>query len=348
MRWLRANIRRQADWRAIVQVALMLVLWLVLWSSLPGGYDQLMLSNSLTNVMLALGLFLILRAGRMSLAQATLSGVGAYVAAYLDVNLHVNPLVALIPAALAAALVGGLVGLLALRLEGFYFVIATLALSQLFIVVVDSWQSVTGGSNGIFGVPRLSSSTGGLFDFSWGGGYMGYALLLLILSTVSYAVVGILTGKTGVGRTITAIGADEVLASSLGVAVTKWRIVAFMVGSLIAGLAGAVQASYLGLAAPSTYSLYESVLVVAMVFLGGRNSLVGVVLGAFALTYIPQWFNFGAQTQLVFLGGFFVVITVLLPGGLVPSVGAATRRVLYRRKALNDAVSRLSKEVTEV
>ncbi len=316
----------------VVQAVLLLLLGYAMWWLLSPGYDHLIFANALVNTVLALGLLLTLRAGRLSLAQASLAGVGGYVSAYIAVHSQLNLLLTLLMGAVAAAIVGAVVGFLALRLQGFYFVIATLAFSQTFTIVTGAWQSVTGGLNGIIGIPRLSTVTGvGLFDFSFGGGYTGYSLLLLVAVAVCFVTVGLAVGRNRVGRAITAVGEDDTLAAALGAGVTRWRMAAFVVGSLMAGFAGAVQASYLGAAAPTTYNINASVLVLAMVFLGGSRSLPGAVVGAFALTYIPEWLRFGDQTQLLFTGLFFVFIAFALPKGLLPTIAALWRRIVRSR-----------------
>lgn len=318
------------------QAVVVLVAGYALWWILAPGYDQLIFANALVNVVLALGLLLTLRAGRISLAQASLAGVGGYASAYVAVHSQLNLMLTLVIGALGAGVVGAVIGALALRLQGFYFVIATLAFSQIFTIVVGSWQSVTGGLNGIVGIPRLGEASGGSFDFSFAGGYIGYSLLLLITVSICLVVVGLAMRSNRFGRAVTAVGEDDVLAAALGAGVTRWRVLAFVIGAVMAGFAGAVQASYLGAAAPSTYNIDASVLVLAMVYLGGSRSLLGAVVGAFALTYIPEWLRFGDQTQLLFTGLFFVFIAFVLPNGLLPTIGQLWRRVRPRSAAYQE------------
>jgi len=321
----------------LAEAGALMVVGLAAYFILTSAYDRLILSNALVNVLLALGLALTLRTGRISLAQATLAGVGAYVSAWLSVNTTMSLFMTVVLGTLAAGVIGLLIGMLGLRLAGFYFVIATLAFSQVFTVVVGAWQNVTGGLNGIVGVLRFNSVPG--FDFSFSGGYSGYVLLLLIVVVLAYVVTALMTGRNKVGRRLIAVGDNDLIATSVGVHPALWRTVAFAVGSLIAGLAGSIQASYLGVAAPSTYNLNASVLVLAMVFLGGKRSLPGVVIGAVALTYIPEWARFGPQSQLLISGAFFVVIAFLLPNGLIPTAGRIIRRVRNKKAQERAAVT---------
>lgn len=326
---------RSRGWAPVaLQAGLILIGGYALWWRIVPGYDQLVFSNALVNVLLALGLLLTLRAGRISLAQASLAGVGGYVSAYVAVNTQLNLVLTLVVGATLAGIVGAAIGLLALRLQGFYFVIATLAFSQIFTIVVGAWTSVTGGLNGITGIPRLGTTSGGTFDFTFQGGYTGYSLLLLLAVALSVLGVGLAMGRNRFGRAVTAVGDDDVLAAALGASITRWRVTAFVVGALMAGFAGAVQASYLGGAAPTTYNINASVLVLAMVYLGGSRSLMGAVVGAFALTYIPEWLRFGDQTQLIFTGAFFIFIAFVLPKGLLPTAALAWRRGAGRRKGV--------------
>lgn len=321
--------RDRASLRLLAEIVLLTVVaWLGI-ELLSSNYQRLLLCNALVNIMLALGLFLTLRSGRLSLAQATLAGVGGYVGAYLATHTLMSLALTIVLGGISAAVVGAILGSLALRLAGFYFVIATLAFAQVFTILVGGWQSVTGGLNGIVGIPRLDNVAigGATLDFTYAGAYSGYALLLTALGVASYLLVRQMTGPTPIGRKISAVGHDDILASSLGVPITRWRVIAFTTGALIAGVAGAVQASYLGLAAPSTYNLDASVLILAMVFLGGRASLPGVVVGAVMLTYVPEYLRFGEQTQLIYTGVLFVAIAFILPTGLVPTIQAALLRI---------------------
>jgi branched-chain amino acid transport system permease protein len=324
----------------LIEAAAFATLGLLAFSTLSSAYNRLLLANALVNVLLALGLSLTLRTGRVSLAQATLAGVGAYVSAWLSVNTSMNLLVTVVIGTLAAGLVGVFIGVLSLRLAGFYFVVATLAFSEVFTVVVGAWQDVTGGLNGIVGVLRFDPVPG--FDFSFAGGYSGYVLLLLLVVVGAYLLVAAMTGRNRIGRRITAVGDDDLIATSLGVNPSLWRTIAFGTGALIAGLGGSIQVSYLGVAAPSTYNLTASVLVLAMVFLGGKRSLPGAVLGAVALTYIPEWARFGPQSQLLITGVFFIAIAFFLPDGLIPTIGRLAR---YIRRVFSGATHRQGSEV---
>lgn len=299
----------------------------------PSSYDRLVLSGVLVNVVLALSLILVTEAGRISLAQASLAGVGAYFSGYLALTLSWNPFVAIVIGAVAATVAGVVIGGLALRLQGFYFAVASIAFSQIFLIVVSGWQSVTGGLAGLTGIPSLPNwSIAGLhmhYGFSIDlAGYYGTALALVVLTLV---VVYLLTGKTSVGRRIRAVGVDDVLARSVGVSAAFWRTFAFSIGAFLAGLAGGLQASFLGGAAPSSYDTFSSVIILAMVFIGGRRSVPGAVVGALILTVVPEILRFsGGQAELIFDGVLFLAVAFVFPTGLVPTVSRLSRRLLSR------------------
>lgn len=329
-----AGLRRSAiEWLLIVGLA---VLAYYVFTS---GYQRLVASTALVNAILALSLLLTSFTNRLSLAQAALAGIGAYASGYLAVSKGLDPVLAIVVGALLATVFGTLLGLLALRLRGFYFAIATIAFAEIFSVVVSGWTSVTGGLGGLNGIPSLPDFSIGGFNvvYSFDQALTGYYFTLLVVTAVVLAIVYAVTGDTRVGRKIRAVGDDEVLAQSVGVAATRWRTLAFSLGALLAGIGGGLQASLLGGAAPSSYDTFTSVMVLAMVFIGGRRSVPGAVVGAVLLTVVAEGLKMAASWQLVFYGAFFLAAAFFFPNGIVPSIGALVARVVRPRVRAREA-----------
>ncbi len=297
------------------------------------GYDRLIACTTLVNIVLALSLGLATQTNRISLAQAALAGVGAYTSAYLALQHGVNPWLAIVAGAIVAVIIGLGLGLLALRLRGFYFAIATLAFSEIFAVVVSGWTNVTGGLGGLTGLPPLTTLPLGFttLNYSFDIELTAYYWTLLALVVVALIIAYLFTGSSRIGRRVRAVGDDEVLAASVGVASTLWRTTAFATGALLAGLAGGFNASLLGGTAPSSYDTFTSVSILAMVFIGGRRSVSGAVVGAVILTVVPEALKFSADLQLLFFGAFFLISAFVFPNGIVPTLGDLVRRAQYRR-----------------
>lgn len=317
-----ARWRGRARLTYAAELAVLAAAGVIAYVSLTSGYERLVMCTALINVILALSLAITLETGRISLAQASLAGVGAYASGWLALNTSLGLWITLLMGAVVAGLAGALLAGLAMRLIGFYFIIATLAFSEIFGIVVSGWSSGTGGLDGLNGIPPLPDVAIGSMKLSYSSdqSLTGYFFTLLLILLAVFLLARCLTGSTRIGRRIRAVGDDDVLARSVGVRVTAWRSIAFIVASIVAGLAGGLQASLLGGASPSTYGLFPSVFVLAMVFTGGRRSLAGAVVGAILLTVIPEMLKFGTQTQLIYTGVFFLLVAFALPRGLVPSI----------------------------
>lgn len=275
------------------------------------AYAMNVLATLLVNAVLASGLAIVVRSGRLSLAQATFSGLGAYVAAYLSLTLGWNFWLATLVASMAAALFGLALGLLGLRLQGFYFAIATFVFSQLVIVVLGAWTDVTGGLSGMFGLPALPT----LFCLDLSQPLVFYHFMLLVLG-LSLALHWWCTAGSRFGRGLSALGADELLASSIGVAATRTRLYAFAAASALAGMAGSLNAHFTGGISPSDVLPAASVFILVMVAAGGARSLIGPVLGAAILTTIPELLRASAQWAMVLYGVFLLCSVFLFRDGL--------------------------------
>lgn len=203
-------------------------------------YDLNVLIEVAINAILATGLAIVVRSGRMSLAQATFGGIGGYTSGILVMQADWSYWPALVAAGGVAALFGILLGLTSLKLKGFYFAIATFAFSQVVIIVLDAWTSVTGGFSGMFGLPYPPPI--GPFDFSNDYVYYYFALLVVVLTIVLYFFC---SAGSRFGRSISVLGEDELLAGAMGVPATPYRLAAFAISSFVAGIGGSLNAHFI-------------------------------------------------------------------------------------------------------
>jgi len=209
-------------------------------------------------------------------------------------------LVALVVGGLMAALAGYLVGLPSLRLRGDYLAIVTLGFGEIIRVLILN-VDVIGGARGLPGIPGWS-------NFFW----VGLAVVAVIL------VARHLSLSTH-GRALFAIRDDEVAAEALGVDTTSYKVLAFVVGALFAGIAGGLAAhndSYLN---PSSFTFIRSIEVIAMVVLGGMGSITGSVLAAVTLTLLPEVLRPVKDYRMVIYSLMLVVLMITRPGGLMGS-----------------------------
>lgn len=273
------------------------------------------------NAVLAITLnFIMGYAGIFSLAHAVFFGVGAYAAA--NVALHVGPsLLLAVPAAMAAAAVLSLVlALPALRVRGEYFVAASLGLQVLGATVFAEWKGATGGLGGLIGIPPAQ-----LFGRELGdpAAFLALSLACLLM------VVGLTTLllNSGFGRNLQAIRDSESAAHAFGKNVAAIKTLSVVISSALTGIAGALYAFYLGFINVESFMLDNSVLVMAMVIIGGTGTLLGPIVGALLLMLMPSLFSYmsflpqaeiGSIQQIAY-GLAMVVLMMLRPGGLVGS-----------------------------
>jgi branched-chain amino acid transport system permease protein len=263
-------------------------------------------------------------AGMLSVAHAAFFGVGAYTAAILQTKAGFGFPAALAAGALASALTGAAVALPAVRLRGDYLLMATLGFGEIFRGVVVNWPHLTGGQIGLRRIP--SPSLLGL-EVSGEAGFLFLSVGLLVGSCV---LVHLLV-HSPFGEVLISISEEEDAAAALGRSPVRHKVLAMAIGAGMAGAAGTVYAGYTSYISPNSFTLAASILVLAMVLMGGAGSIVGPVLGALFLMALPEALRFagvppaqaGAWRQL-FYGLSLVALMALRPRGLL---GRATLEV---------------------
>lgn len=230
--------------------------------------------------------------GQVSLGHAFFLGAGAYTAAYLGTQHELSMLVWLPVAALIAAGVGAVIGPFALRLRGNYLVIITLGLVFIGTHLWFNWESVTGGTRGT----RVSGElTAGPIDFAnlevlgreftFDQGF--FYLVWFLVGVTALVAKNIVRGRPG--RAMQAVRDRDVAAEVIGVSLARYKVAAFAISSGMAGLAGALQGSYVGFSSPETWNLLLSIQYIAVIIVGGVGTIFGGILGAVVLTAVPRF-----------------------------------------------------------
>ncbi|MGZ8514774.1 MAG: branched-chain amino acid ABC transporter permease [Candidatus Limnocylindrales bacterium] len=257
-------------------------------------------------------------AGQPNLAQGAFFGIGAYFAAVLSVDYGWS-FWWTIPAAVGTAGIAGLVlGAISLRLREDFLAVTTIGLN---FVVVAMFQYVPffGGATGVYAIP-LPSIAGHQFgagDFL----IVGLAMLLLVVGISWYME------RTWFGAAIIAIRDDEAAAAATGIPVAPYKIAAFVLGSALAGLAGALYAPFLSAVTPTSFGFSESVVILAMLMFGGIGVISGAIFGAVVLGALPEVFRFVSDFRLLAFGAILVLVLRFQPEGLLGE-GSAVRRLL--------------------
>jgi len=263
--------------------------------------------------------------GQPHLGQAAFFGLGAYVAAALAVRHGVSFWLCL-PASVATGLVAGLVlGAISLRLREDFLAVTTIGLNFVAIVFFEKIPFF-GGSMGIYAIP-LPSLAGHQFtplDFA----LAAIALLIVTIAISAYV------DSTWFGVSLRAIKDDELAAASVGAPVARYKIAAFALSTSIAGLAGALYAFFMSVVTPDSFGFTESVVILAMLMLGGVGTIRGAVVGAAILGAMPELFRFISNYRLLTFGAILVLILRFQPQGLLGDDSAVVL-------ALRQAITRL-------
>jgi branched-chain amino acid transport system permease protein len=254
------------------------------------------------NAILALGLNIVAGfCGQISLGQAAFYGIGAYAAAFMAIA-GVPFWLTLPLAALTAGICGLVVGLVSLRVREDFLAITTMAVGFLFLGLVRK-SALFGGEVGLTGIPAS------------GLGPQGYALLVIGLVAATVAL-SIYMKRSWLGFAFASIAEDEGAARALAVPVPHYKLAAFLIGSALSGLAGAIYCYYARFITPDTFSFLVSVSILAMVVIGGIGSTWGVLLGAVALTLLPEIFRFAGEYRQLLFGLVLVMVMRFSPAGL--------------------------------
>ena len=260
-------------------------------------YSNLVLTIGI-DALLALSIWLTLSCGLLAMANAAFMGLGAYTASLLTMNAGAPFPVAVLGGIALPTLVALLVGLPTLRLSGVYLAMATLGFGEVVRISLLNADSLTGGALGLSGIPQLTQ---------WWHVLLAVAVVLLVLWRMR---------RSRIGRAFEAIKEDEIAASLMGVGVMAHKMLAFVLGAAIAGLAGALSAhlsSYIG---PGEFGFDRGVDILTMAIFGGIGSLAGPVIGAAVITVLPELLRSFRDYRTMLNGAILVLVVLFLPKGL--------------------------------
>jgi branched-chain amino acid transport system permease protein len=283
----------------------------------------------LTYVMLGWGLNVVVGlAGLLDLGYVAFYAVGAYSYALLATNFGWSFWICLPLAGILAAFWGVLLGFPVLRLRGDYLAIVTLAFGEIIRLVIINWQDLTGGPNGVPGIPRpsffgipLDNSDDGLaaklgIEYSPTHRIVFLFYLILALALLTNWVT-IRLRRLPIGRAWEALREDEVACRALGINTTTTKLTAFATGAMFGGFAGAFFATRQGFISPESFTFQESALVLAIVVLGGMGSQLGVALAALAMIGGFELFRSLEAYRMLVFGIAMVLIMIWRPRGLI-------------------------------
>ncbi|HEY0219512.1 MAG TPA: branched-chain amino acid ABC transporter ATP-binding protein/permease [Afipia sp.] len=271
--------------------------------------------------------------GLVSLGQAGLFALGAYTGAILSMRLHFDILACSISAAIVSGLFGALLAYPSVRVRGVYLAVVTIAFGIIVENVAIEWQSLTGGTTGLTSIPRPNVFGIKLSGFAFYGILAGtlfvFTLLIHHLRLSRY------------GRAMLAVAQSETASRALGINPTGIRTLAFVVASVTAGVAGTFYTFLNSYISPDIFTFSDSVRFLLMVVLGGAGTTFGAVIGAFILTYLPEYLQQFEIWQRFAYGALLLLVMFVLPRGILGSL-----QVVFDRFRPADPLPRASEGIT--
>ena len=272
------------------------------------GFSQYVYRIAVVSVLyaiLAMSLNLIAGvAGQISLGHIAFYGIGAYTSALLCVNFGVSVWVGILAAFVVSMLFGLLIAIPTLKLSGGYLAILTMSFAEIIRLILLNWTSVTRGPMGILNIPKPS-----LFGYTIKS---SGAFLYLVLTVAIIVYIGLHNLiHSRFGRNLQALRDDEISSESMGINVYRYKVIAFVISTGIAGVAGALFASYMEFIDPSSFISDESTVILSMVVLGGMGNMNGSIIAAALLTILPEALRSFSDYRMLVYGVVLVAMMLL-------------------------------------
>jgi branched-chain amino acid transport system permease protein len=270
--------------------------------------------------------------GQLSLGHVAFFGIGAYVSALTSLGFSVSifgyqithdpwpPVVGVVLGGAVAGLCGYLIGKLAFRVRGAYFVIVTVSFAEVIRLISLNWIELTNGPLALPGIPPLTLGFEPIGYLTlWDKAANFYVVLTFIV--VTYIIIKRLIDSP-YGRAMIALRENETLATSVGISVTRYLVLAAVFAGTIAGVSGTLYAHYIQIIDPAIFMFLNTVTMVIMVITGGKGTLAGPVVGGLIFGIAPVILRkyVGPEVQWILYGSLMILIVFVLPEGIVPAI----------------------------
>ena len=265
-------------------------------------------------IMLSSSLDIVLgTVGMTQLGHIGFFGIGAYVGAILTTRImqgyDLSFWVSIVLAFLIAMLMGLLVGLVTLRLSGIFFALCTLGFAEIMRSLFLNMTSIT---NGPYGIKAISDPV--LFGYKISSKHAYFYLIFAFVAITIWVIVSL--RKSKYGRFWRAVREDEIVTAALGINVFRMKLLALLISSGLCGMAGTIFAHYIHYIAPTNFILDESILVLSMAIVGGRDNILGSIFGAAVLVALPECLRFLADYRMLIYGVGLIIIIIFRPEGV--------------------------------
>ena len=292
----------------LIAGGVLLALWPLLMTS---AYEVRIFTIVGIYALLALGYqFIFGHSGALALTQGTFFGVGAYVTGILSAKYRLGGEVTLLLSIALPLFLAALIAAPVLRLESHYFALATLGVGQVVLLIVIAWQELTGGSNGLSGIPGLA-----MFGFEVTRGYGIMAVAWACVAAGAFLSWRITRGLYGAALHISR--ENPIAAVSVGIDTAKLRFAMFLLSAMFAGLAGALYAHTIRVVSPEALEFPIMVACLTITVVGGRTHIAGAILGAILIVNLPEWFRAMEKYYLIAYGLALLAMIIAAPYGLI-------------------------------
>lgn len=276
-------------------------------------YQTSVITTALMYIILGLGLNVVVGlGGLLHLGYAAFYAVGAYTYALLYFHFGLNFWIALPIGALFSAILGLAIGFPVLRLRGDYLAIVTLAFGEITRLVLENWNEFSFGPSGIANIAR--PSIGVKMRLPQATILIYFIAIAMVIFTIF--VVNRLENSR-LGRAWEAMREDEIASQSMGIDLTKAKLLAFTLGAVWAGFAGVLFAAKTTFINPASFTVWESITVLCVVVIGGMGSIPGVIVGALLFTLLPEFLRGVSEYRMLVFGITLVIMMIFRPGGMI-------------------------------
>jgi len=316
------------DRRFSVPAAIGLAVFIIAFPFIFSMYQTNIMTTALIYIVVGLGLNIVVGlAGLLDLGYVAFYAVGAYSYALLNHHFGLGFWAALPIGATFAFFFGVILGFPVLRLRGDYLAIVTLGFGEIIRLVLENWNAFSFGPSGIANIPR-PGFFGMDLSLSQSITYVYFVMIGMVIFTV-FVVKRLQDSR--LGRAWIALREDEVACQAMGIDKTRTKLSAFAMGATWAGIGGVVFAAKTTFINPASFTIWESIIILCVVVLGGMGSILGVIFGALVLILLPEYLRAFSEYRMLIFGAILVVMMVFRPGGIITDV-----RKTYKFKGLKD------------
>ena len=314
--------------RFSVPAAVALGIFIIVFPFVFSMYQTNIMTTALIYVVVGLGLNIVVGlAGLLDLGYVAFYAVGAYSYALLNHHFGLGFWAALPIGASFAFFFGVILGFPVLRLRGDYLAIVTLGFGEIIRLILENWNAFSFGPSGIANIPRP-----GFFGINLS---LPQSITYVYFLMIGMAIFTIFVVKrlqdSRLGRAWIALREDEVACQAMGIDKTRTKLSAFALGATWAGIGGVVFAAKTTFINPASFTIWESIIILCIVVLGGMGSVLGVIFGALVLILLPEYLRAFSEYRMLLFGAILVIMMVFRPGGIITDV-----RKTYQFKGLKN------------